>query len=205
MPTRRGHHRPLLPRLLATAGVALLIGGTGFLVWSAVDPRGEPSAAPTQPAATDTTPATPPPAASKPKPRKPVAIRLRALGAYDPDGDRREQDELAPAATDGDAATAWRTERYRQFAKPGVGLVLDAGRRVVVKRLTVVSATPGYVAEVLKGNDPEGPFTRAARGKTMGARTVFALGGTRVRFLVLWITDVPDGTAADVNEVRAVG
>jgi len=204
MTTQRGPHRPLLPRVLATLGVGLLLGTTGFLIWSTVDPRSDTTAAPTR-AVQSEAPPPPAPAARKPKARKPVAIPLRALGAYDPEGDRREQDELVPAATDGNATTAWRTERYRQFYKAGVGLVLDAGGRVAVRRLTVMSATPGYVAEVLRGNDPEGPFTRVAAAKTMAARTTFALRGPRARFLVLWITDVPDGTAADVNEVRALG
>ncbi len=55
---------------------------------------------------------------------------LAAAGAFDPEGDGRERDEEAGLAVDGRRDTAWRTEQYSSFFKDGVGLVLDAGRRV---------------------------------------------------------------------------
>ena len=44
-------------------------------------------------------------------------------------GDGEEHSERVADATDGDPATYWTTETYQAFSKPGVGLVLDAGRR----------------------------------------------------------------------------
>src|SRR4051794_36049495 len=55
-------------------------------------------------------------------------IKLSAVGAYDPEGDGHENDDLAPLAVDGDASTFWKTEHYHSFGKTGVGLVLDARR-----------------------------------------------------------------------------
>ena len=64
-------------------------------------------------------------------------MRLSAAGALDPEGDGRERDEEAGLAVDGRQDTAWRTERYASFFKEGVGLVLDAGRRVRLERVVV--------------------------------------------------------------------
>src|SRR5262245_29889219 len=60
------------------------------------------------------------------------AVTLRAVGVWDPaPGDGHEHDEDVPYATDGNEATYWQTEDYRDppalNGKPGVGLVLDAG------------------------------------------------------------------------------
>ena len=55
---------------------------------------------------------------------------------YDPYGTGGEHDELAHYATDGNAATFWKTEHYDDApslaGKPGVGLVLDPGRAVAL-------------------------------------------------------------------------
>ena len=53
-------------------------------------------------------------------------VKLTAVGAYDPEGDDHENDDLAPLAVDGDTSTFWKTEHYHSFGKTGVGLVLDA-------------------------------------------------------------------------------
>ena len=70
-------------------------------------------------------------------------MQLTAAGAFDPEGDGRERDEEAPLAVDGRKETAWRTERYSRFFKTGVGLVLDAGRRVRVEQVVLDTPTPG--------------------------------------------------------------
>ena len=41
-------------------------------------------------------------------------VHLVASNAYDPQGDGQEHDEEVPNATDGDPATYWETEDYRQ-------------------------------------------------------------------------------------------
>ena len=57
---------------------------------------------------------------------------------------QQEHDEEVGSATDGDPATYWHDRALRRrssLGKPGVGLVLDAGRRVASKTLTVDDAT----------------------------------------------------------------
>ena len=86
---------------------------------------------------------------------------MTGVGAYDPDGDRSENGGDAPLATDGNPATAWKSERYRStFRKTGVGLVVDAGRPVKASRVVVTTETPGYDAEIRVGDSPTGPVRR---------------------------------------------
>ena len=182
----------------------LAIGALGVLflgLWVAVS-RGldGDSAAPetARPTTTDAAPpVTPRPAAPRPAP----FVRLTAAGAFDPEGDGNERDEEAGLAVDGRRDTAWRTERYSTFFKDGVGLVLDAGRRVRVERVIVDVPKPGARAEVLLGSDPEGPFTRAASARALTGRTSFAVPRRSGRYVVVWIVDIPDG-AAEIAEVR---
>lgn len=145
--------------------------------------------------------------ATAPKPRPAPAPRARfvkliAAGAYDPEGDGRERDEEAPLAVDGQESTSWRTERYSRFFKTGVGLVLDAGRRVRITQVVVDTPTPGIRAEIRLGSTREGPFARVSASKTLTARTVFPVAKRGGRYVVVWITALPPGSAGGVSEVR---
>jgi len=134
-------------------------------------------------------------------------IHLVASNAYDPEGDGQENDELVVNATDGDPATAWKTEHYStaEFGnlKNGVGLVLDAGSPVRPSSLTVVSDTPGFTADVKAGPSSSCCFDTVSSSQTVGDRTTFHLTvETARRYFLLWITRLPDSTLrADVNEV----
>ena len=122
--------------------------------------------------------------------------------AYDPEGDKSENGGDARLATDGIATTAWKSEHYRStFSKSGVGLVLDAGKPVRPAKLTLSTETPGYNAQVQVGSSPTGPFTPVSASKQVTGRTVFALKPRRGRYLVVWITSMPAGGEAAVNEV----
>jgi eukaryotic-like serine/threonine-protein kinase len=132
-------------------------------------------------------------------------VSLEAVSDFDPEGDDTEHPEAVPAATDGDPATFWTTETYQDFsaAKPGVGIVLDAGSPVTLSSLAVRSDTPGFTAVVRAATAEEGPFEAVSDDRQAGARTVFEVdtGGKEFRYYLLWITDLD--SVAHVNEVRA--
>ncbi len=132
-------------------------------------------------------------------------IALQGIRAYDPQGGDGEHDNDAPLATDGNPGTFWKTETYNTFTKDGVGVVLDAGARRQVKRITVRTDTPGFTAEIQAGASPTGPFTTVASGKQVGSLTVFTLNNADARYYVVWITALGGGDLAHVNEVRATG
>lgn len=182
-------------RLVAGAALGTFLLGLGVAVSRGLS-DGETAATPALPAVTTT--------AAKPKPPKPAPlVRLSAVGVLDPEGDGRENDDLAALAVDGDQTTAWETERYTSFFKAGVGLVLDPGRTVRLERVIVSSGTPGYTAEIRAGSSADGPFTTVAPARAVTARTVFAVPKRPARYLVVWITELPDGSAASIAEVSA--
>ena len=129
------------------------------------------------------------------------SIHLSALSDYDPEGDGHEHPEAVPNATDGNQATYWTTESYRSFQKPGVGIILDAGRSVDLSKLTVTSDEPGFTARIQAGNSPNGGFEDVSGEQQVQARTIFDLNGGKYRYYVVWITN-PNGRA-HVNEVHA--
>ena len=125
-------------------------------------------------------------------------IHLTGIRAYDPQGDGREYDELAGKATDGHPSTSWQTERYASTTfgnlKNGVGLVLDAGVAARPRSLTVVSDTPGFIAEIKAGSSPTGPFDPVSGSQTVGSRTTFDLTLAQPRrYFLVWITRLAPG------------
>jgi len=186
-------------RILAAGALAVLLLALGWAVANGLD---EDDAASQAPATRETAVTT-----TRPKPTtRPVArarfVKLTAAGAFDPEGDGHERDEEASLALDGDRSTFWRTERYSRFFKTGVGLVLDAGRRVRVRQVVVDSATPGVRAEIRIGSSRTGPFTRVSPAKTLTARTTFPVAGRTGRYVVVWVTALPPESAGEVAEVR---
>jgi hypothetical protein len=150
---------------------------------------------PTQPATTVSAQSAPP-------------VKLAAVGAYDPEGDGHENDDLAPLAVDGDASTFWKTEHYTNgFFKKGVGLVLDAGRTRALARVTVSTDGGGSSAQIELGDSPTGPFRPVSADLPLNGATTFRLKkGAAGRYVVVWITALPKAIGeAHVTEVRAVG
>jgi eukaryotic-like serine/threonine-protein kinase len=136
------------------------------------------------------------------------SVTLRGVTAYDPDGTGPpgEDNSGAPLATDGNPATFWSTEIYSSPAfgnlKPGVGLVLDAGSPVKLGSITVTTDTPGYTALIMAGDSEAGPFSDDSSSQTVGASTTFTLNGATAQYYVVWITHLPPGDVAHVNEVK---
>jgi serine/threonine protein kinase len=133
-------------------------------------------------------------------------VSLSATRAFDPSGDGAEHDSAAANATDGNSTTYWDTEHYISgLAKPGVGLVLDAGRPRVLSSITVQSSTPGFTAEILSGNAVTTDMKVDGASQTVGSQTTFDLRGASARYYVLWITDLGTNSSVRVNEITARG
>jgi eukaryotic-like serine/threonine-protein kinase len=132
-----------------------------------------------------------------------VAVRLSAVSDYDPEGDGEEHTSEVPLATDGDPATAWATETYESFSKPGIGIVLEAPEAVALSRLVVRSGEPGFTALIKASDSEDSGFVEVSGEETVGERTVFQVDtmGREYRYYLVWITD--PNSRAQVNEVRA--
>ena len=136
----------------------------------------------------------------------PQPVKLTAVGAYDPEGDQHENDDLAPLAVDGNPATAWTTEHYHNgFTKQGVGLLLDAGKRRPISQVVVGTDSAGSSAQIELGDAPGGPFNPVSADQPLDGETTFTLNpGSAGRYVVVWITALPQATGeAHVTEVTA--
>jgi hypothetical protein len=144
-----------------------------------------------------------------------VPLQLSAVVDYDPEGDDgEERDDLRGLAIDGDPATAWYTENYRdtpEFGglKEGVGLMLGLGAPAIASEMVVASPTPGARFQVL-GPDVGGEREVLAEGEFTGTEQIVPLAPSEpARAYVLWITSlVPDdsgGYWAGVGEVQLRG
>jgi serine/threonine-protein kinase len=135
------------------------------------------------------------------------AVHLSGVSGYDPQGDGSEHNEAAGRATDGSQSTYWYTEHYGSSSfgglKNGVGLVVAASSAQKLKQLTVKSDTAGFTAIIKSGQLAAGPFTAVSGSQTVGASTTFSLRGAAARYYLIWITQLPTGGVAHVNEVTA--
>jgi hypothetical protein len=191
-------------RLLAAAALGAFFVAIAVIAFESTTSGGGPSTKPTTTAARTVTQATEP-TTTRPAPSKAVAVKLIGAGAYDPEGDKHENDDLAPLAVDGDPSTFWKTEHYTHgFFKTGVGLLLDAGRTVRLSRVAVGTDGAGSSARIELGDSPTGPFRVVSVVRPLTGTTSFALRkGATGRYLVIWITAVPPSGEAHVTEVRA--
>ena len=190
---------PSLPgRLLAAVALGAFLVALAAAVVTGLGDDKSAAVLPEVPATGKRTAAREKPARPKPAPW----VKLTAVGAFDPEGDGQERNDEAPLAVDGRASTFWRTEHYSSFFKSGVGLVLDIGRRARVERVLVDSPAPGSTAEIQLGDAPQGPFRAVTPARPLTARTSFAVPRRTGRYVVVWITGMPQDSAAEVSEVR---
>jgi hypothetical protein len=185
-------------RLAAAGALAVFLVGLGYAIVSGLgDDDGAPTVVAPAPVTTSTTTKS---AAGRPKAAP--FVKLSAAGAFDPEGDGSERDEEAQLAVDGRQETFWRTERYARFFKSGVGLVLDAGRRIRVEQVVVDTPAPGIQAEIRLGAARQGPFVKVSPARRLTARTRFPVARRPGRYVVVWITELPPESAGEISEVR---
>jgi serine/threonine-protein kinase len=146
------------------------------------------------------------------KPEKPTPVKLAAVSSFDPQGDDlQEHDDEVGNAVDGNDSTYWPTSTYHygdgSLGKPGVGIVLDAGRPVALDSMTVASDTPGAVAEIKASDSPNGGFEVVSPQQTLKSTTTYELESPESRYYLVWITKVTPGSSgyAHLNEVKATG
>jgi serine/threonine-protein kinase len=135
-------------------------------------------------------------------------IALHAATSWDPQGnDHVEHPELVSKATDGNPDTYWETSRYRYpdggLGKPGVGILLDAGKAATVHQITVTTDTAGFTAVIQAGDSAQGPFHDVSSPQTVAESTSFALGNATARYFVVWITNLGSHAQVHVDEVTA--
>jgi hypothetical protein len=186
--------------LAAVAGV-----GLGLLV-AQLAPAGSKGSKPrTTPgvstaAAPSKSPAAVPSASAAPAAASPgAALPLAAVTIVDRKGDEGSRPGQAALTHDGDAQTAWTTQRYvtSDFGglKPGAGLLVDLGRPSAVGAVQVRLTAAGAAVDLRTADDPSiDPATAPVVAATPAAGTDVTLTPPRAavaRYWVVWLTRLP--------------
>jgi hypothetical protein len=136
--------------------------------------------------------------------------------AYDfdpPPGDLDEHGTDVGLAIDGDPGTSWTTETYQTSptladdGKPGVGLIVDAGKLVTARTMTVHSAAGGWDATIYATQKKPTTLTALTDwgrpiGSVSGAgeEPTIQLDETPARSFLIWITKLsPSGGPGNYN------
>jgi len=146
-------------------------------------------------------------AGPRPSTQAPPAVALTAVSAhgFDPLGapgdPYAENDALAPYAIDDDPATSWHSHYYLGNPvfgglKAGSGLILDMGRTVRLKSVTVtLGPAPGADVAIKVSDDPTlalPSFTTVATADGIGgAHTFLTSRSAPGRYVLIWFTRLP--------------
>jgi len=138
----------------------------------------------------------------------PKPVHLVGVLGYDPQGDNGdEHTDVAAEATDGNPATAWKTEEYQSggFKKSGVGLVLRAPGRVALGSMTVVGGGTPFNAVIQASDSQDGGFVSVSDRKDVSGPTTFSIDthGKKYRYYMVWLRLPGEEGQALISEVRA--
>ncbi len=157
-----------------------------------------------------------------PRPHRPATRLFTPVSAqaFDPYGDGEdENNELAPAAIDGNRSTDWHTFWYTTplfgNLKPGTGLVVDMGRSVTITSVrALLGPVPGANVQLRIG-DTEDSLSdmgvTATADDAGGQVTLRPAAAGRGRYVLIWFTKLPpqgDGNnvfQADIYDVAVQG
>ncbi len=156
------------------------------------------------------------------RPHRPPGRLLHPVSAqaFDPYvSGEDENNELAPAAIDGNATTAWHTFWYTNARfgnlKPGTGLVLDMGRSATITSVRVLfGSIPGANVQLRIGDSTDflGDMGVAATADDVSGQVSLRPAATyRGRYVLIWFTKLPpegDGRGvyqADIYDVAVHG
>ncbi len=136
----------------------------------------------------------------------------RIVGAkdFDPYGGDGEHPEAVGLAIDKNPKTFWYTQTYESptMGKPGVGIYVQLASSTRVRTVDVDTTEAGWNAAIYVANTPGATLDKwgqpLAQETNLGQHAHFTLNpATSARYVLLWITRVPDDTRLlQVAEIR---
>jgi hypothetical protein len=178
---------------LLAAALVLVFAAAGWFGGLAIGELRRP------PGAVDAVVASPSPGTPGASPAAVLNLRDAPIRDFDPYGDQQENPDQVRNAVDPDPTTAWFTQRYRSAAfsglKPGVGLLVDLGAIRDVHQVRVAFTAPGAHVELrTAAEEPSNVNALSLVASDTGGGQLATLTpspGTRARFLLVWITQLP--------------
>jgi hypothetical protein len=202
-------------RKLAVGVTVLAVATVGVLAWLGMqlisffeDEGGTAGPTITAPAPGNSTGASgapkPPPVVPA-GPIRPAGVEVYNIGGT-PDNPRR-----ATLAVDGDPATAWKTDTYKQpfpALKPGVGLMASFAEPISLAEVTIDSPSDGTVVEIRSApsENPDLGETKVIGKATLNdGQTKLQLDRAEpTQHVLVWITTLADGNRSELSEIGFV-
>jgi serine/threonine protein kinase len=203
-PTRSWSWRWMAPALLLLAAAVVLFVVGRALDTGSQDPLLFPVAPDPPTIETSTTPA------QSPSTPTPSTTSIREVRVFDPEGDGSEHDSEIPNLTDGDASTAWNTERYDDplpLIKGGVGFAV--GVTGAPSGVELLGSADGLSYRVFWSrvfSSDVADWDPVAGGSIHGGRGALQLPDRTDGYWLVWLTDLPEdpdgGFVGSIGEVR---
>ncbi|PXY31656.1 protein kinase family protein [Prauserella muralis] len=208
-------------RKLALGVTVLVVAAVGILAWLGMMAisffQDDPGASgPKVNLAEQSTARQQPPPEDKQQPAKPPAgatgqpVTPADVAVYNPEGEGDSVDE-AGLAIDGDPATAWRTDEYKQqfpTFKSGVGLVATFEQPINLSKVRITAESPGTAVEIRVADEANPPLdaTRVvASGSLDGTETELSLQQpASTRYVFVWITTLSGEAPEHASEIGEV-
>ena len=141
-----------------------------------------------------------------------AGIDVVSVQSVDPFGGGGENDDRLANMLDGDPATVWRTERYRDplpLLKPGVGVAFNVASQPVEMVMTGMNAGTTYEIAWSPADPDPAAWEVVVRGRVGVSTPRHQLPGRAGGTWILWFTDLPfvevDDHSTQVAEVRFFG
>ena len=139
-------------------------------------------------------------------------IAIAAVGVIDPT-DGNEKNDRLKFVSDGDDATSWETSTYNtpEFGglKDFIGLQLDLGASVDVRKVEITSPTSGWDAELYVADqpapDPSGWGERRAIAEGVNGSTTFEGFEAKGRYVLVVFTRLGSDRRVEVQTVSVSG
>ncbi|GIH13204.1 protein kinase family protein [Rugosimonospora africana] len=208
---------PVTPEARRSVGRKLAVGVAGLVVLALIGllivtkvfsgPSGGGQAQ-LQPPSNGHTSGAPTPAAGQPTQ---VSLGADQVRIVDPQGDGQERRD-ADKMVDGNSDTAWETQHYKHGpnfgnTKSGMGVWIDLGAAKKVSLVKIDFTIPGATVQLKAGNTAY-PSTSAGDAQTVAnytpigsvradapaTTTLLDGNGQSVRYLLVWITSLPQST-----------
>jgi len=156
--TRRPENGPEQRKKVALGASALIVVAVAIMAWAGLSLIDfiEPDSGSTGPEINVGENGPEKKAKKKPKPSAGQSVTPADIRVYNPEG-TGDFDALAPKAIDGDPASAWQTDQYKQqlpALKSGVGLTSTFEKPIDLAKVVVQGQSPGTMVEIRVADHP---------------------------------------------------
>ena len=140
-------------------------------------------------------------------------IKIAGVKAFDPLGDRKENDAALGRIVDGDPSSIWISEGYSSAnlggIKKGVGVILDLGSAIHPSSVQVNQTTPSAYTVYLASSDSlDGATKVGSKDGGTGPVSLPVPADAKGRYVIVWFTRVASNSGrfrASLAEVKVTG